>query len=340
MRLPFTNPWLLAPMEGVTAPSFRDLVLARHAPDELGGACTEFVRVNHAPVQAQEIRRHLGCRRFRIPVGVQLMGRDPLLVAASAEVAVETGAAWIDLNFGCPAKGALRGSAGASTLKEPNRLERLVAACVKTVGDSVPVTAKIRAGYDDATRVERLAQAAESGGASLVTVHCRTFVERYKPEVNWSRIARAVEAVQIPVCGNGGIECHDDLQRMRAETGCDYAMVGHGALADPWIFSGRRVTRSEAAEFLLEYHEAMRIFGGGDISGPIRRVKHLLRHWTAADLIVDEADRESWLREADAEELLNRLQACLESRQGQEGQDRVVDAGPTASPQPFSTRTP
>ncbi len=339
MLLPFTSPWLLAPMEGVTAPSFRDLVLARHAPDELGGACTEFVRVNHAPVQAQEIRRHLGQRRFDIPVGVQLMGKDPEFVAASAEVAVEAGAAWIDLNFGCPAKGALRGAAGASTLKEPKRLEALVAACAKKVGASVAVTAKIRAGYNDASQVERLARAAESGGASLVTVHCRTFVERYKPGVKWSRIARAVESVGIPVCGNGGVERHDDLQRMRAETGCAYTMVGHGALADPWIFSGRRVTLGEAAEFLLEYHEAMRVFGGGDVLGPIRRVKHLIRHWTAADLIVGEDDRESWLRETDAEAFLARLRGYLVP-QGHEGHNRGLGAGPTETPHPFSTRMP
>ncbi len=135
--LPFTSPWLLAPMEGVTAASFRDLVLARHSPDQLGGACTEFVRVIRVPASRREVERQLGRRRFAIPVGVQLMGDDPDLLATSAGVAASAGAAFVDLNFGCPAKGALRGSAGASLLKDPRRLAAVVSACVgpkQTVG--------------------------------------------------------------------------------------------------------------------------------------------------------------------------------------------------------------
>ena len=301
--LPFTGPWLLAPMEGVTDPAFRGVVLSRHREEVLGGAFTEFVRVVDHPLPNHVLRRHLGQRRFPIPVGLQLMGADLAALAGTAARAVEVGAPLIDLNFGCPARGALRGCAGASILREPDRLRSIVATVVDAVAGARPVTAKIRAGYDDPDSVEVLARAAEDGGARMLTVHCRTKTEGYCDEVDWSRVARAVEAVTIPVCGNGGVADHGDLERMRRETGCRYVMVGHAALRDPWVFSGRRVDRREAARFLLDYAAAM---GERDMTslGQSKRVKQLLRIWTAGDLAVD---RGAWLRETDPERLFFRL---------------------------------
>lgn len=214
--LPFTGPWLLAPMEGVTDPLFRELVLVRNPPTALGGAFTEFVRVVERALPGKVLRRHLGELRFAAPVGLQLMGADVAAVAETARRAEEEGAPLVDLNFGCPAKGALRGCAGSALLREPARVEALVAA-VRAAVDTVPVTAKIRAGYDDAEDVEELARAVENGGAALLTVHCRTRAESYRPDVDWSRITRAVGAVGIPVCGNGGVARHADLDRMRRD---------------------------------------------------------------------------------------------------------------------------
>jgi tRNA-dihydrouridine synthase len=308
LTLPFTAPWLLAPMEGVTEPCFRDLVLARNAPQALGGAFTEFVRVHGSPVPAWKLREHLGPRRFAQPVGVQLMGNDLERLARTARLAVECGAPLVDLNFGCPAKGAISGCAGSALLRDPAELERVVRSVVEAL-PGTPVTAKMRAGYDDASRVEDLARAAENGGAAMLTVHCRTKAEAYCRDVEWSRIARAVESVSIPVCGNGGVERHDDLERMRRETGCALAMVGRGALADPWIFSGRRATRVEAARFLDEYATTMRERGQFPAGGIAARVKQLLRHWTAGALVPDEAARTEWLRERDGEALLARIAA-------------------------------
>lgn len=302
--LPFTSPWLLAPMEGVTEPCFRDLVLARNPPSALGGAFTEFVRVVDIPLPRRVLRARLGARRFPQPVGLQLMGSDVAALAETARRAVEVGAPLVDLNFGCPAKGALRGCAGSALLREPQRLEAIVRAAVDAAG-CVPVSAKIRAGYDDDTLLEDLARAAEAGGAALLTVHCRTRAEAYQDEVDWSRIARAVASVSIPVCGNGGVATHADLERMRHETGCALVMVGRAALGDPWIFSGRRVERSEAARFLDEYGEALRGSGAAGERGAAARVKQLLRHWTAGDLAANA--REAWLQERTPAALLDRL---------------------------------
>jgi len=306
--LPFTAPWLLAPMEGITEPCFRELVLERNPPTALGGAFTEFVRVVDHPMARRVLRRHLGDRRFPQPVGLQLLGADLAALEATAANAALAGAPLVDLNGGCPAKGALRGEAGSGLLSEPSRLEAAVAALVRGVAGAVPVTAKSRAGCEDAESIGELARAAEAGGAALLTVHCRTRDEHYRPEVDWTRIARAVSAVSIPVCGNGGIESHADLERMRRETGCAFAMVGRAALGDPWIFSGAEVGRAEAAGFLLEYARTLQERGVARRHGAAGRVKQLLQHWRAGGLV--EGDRASWLAEPDAEELLARLEAA------------------------------
>jgi tRNA-dihydrouridine synthase len=170
-----------------------------------------------------------------------------------------------------------------------------VAACVDAVED-IPVTAKIRAGGEDDSALEEIAQAVEAGGASLLTVHCRTRRERYRDTADWERLRRAVAAVSIPVCGNGGVETHADLARLRDETGCAFVMVGRAALADPWIFSGREVSPAEAAEFFVEYAERLRHAGAGatKVTG---RVKQLIRYWRAGGLF--EPSRADWLNSTD-----------------------------------------
>jgi tRNA-dihydrouridine synthase len=313
-RLPFTAPWLLAPMEGVTEPLFRELVLSRNAPEALGGAFTEFVRVSVAPIKPWKLAEHLGVARFPQPVGLQLMGSHLDHLAESARNAVEAGAPLLDLNFGCPAKGALRGCAGSALLDDPALLERVVAT-VRRAAPDVPVTAKIRAGGEDASRVEDIARAAEHGGAEMLTVHCRTRAERYCDEVDWSRIARAAGAVRIPVCGNGGILSHADLERMRRETGARYAMVGRAALGDPWIFSGRAVSSAEAAGFLLEYCDRLTA-AGVPAAVAIGCVKQLVRFWTAGDLFGAGVERNAgiqrFLWEADPAVLVAWLRAAAD----------------------------
>lgn len=311
--LPFTSPWLLAPMEGVTDPAFRELVLSRNPAWALGGTFTEFVRVVNRPMPAWVLREHLGAQLFPQPVGVQLMGNDLAALAQTARNAAAAGAPLIDLNFGCPAKGALRGCAGSALLDRPEKLEAVVRA-VREALPELPVTAKIRAGSVDDSRVEELARAAEQGGAAMLTVHCRTRVEHYCEQVDWQRIARAVAAVKIPVCGNGSVASHEDLERMRRETGARFAMVGRGALADPWIFSGHRASRTEAAAFLIEYFELLRA-RGASMSAAVGRVKQLLQHWRAGGLLgtsVEERElhRERWLREKQPEKMIAWLQSA------------------------------
>lgn len=312
--LPFTSPWLLAPMEGVTDPVYRGLVLGLHKPEHLGGAFTEFLRISQRPAKVEEVARHMGPQRGPIPVGLQLMGSDRERMAESARAAVRAGAVLVDINFGCPAKGALKGCAGSSMLQDPAGLQTMVQAIVRAVADEsggrVPVTAKIRAGYNDADSVAELAQAVEQGGARMLTVHCRTRAEGYSPEIDWTRLQRAAQAVSIPVCANGGIECHADLERARRETGCAYAMIGRAALGNPWIFSGQEVTTKQCAQFLVDYWQAIVATPRGNARAANGKTKQLLRLWTAGGLIPDEGTRASWLRESDPDAQLRRLLAA------------------------------
>ena len=323
--LPFRTPWLLAPMEGVTDPVFRSLVLALHEPEGvatptsqmpgigLGGAFTEFLRVSINARTEKDVRRHTGPRVSAIPVGLQLMGNDDARMADSARAAIRAGAPVVDINFGCPAKGALKGCAGASMLQSPGAMESLVRTVARAVEEEsqgrIPTTAKIRAGYDHAEDVESLSRAVEAGGAALLTVHCRTRSEGYCPETDWSRLERSAAAVSIPVCGNGGIERFADLERMRRETGCAYGMVGRAALGDPWLFSDRSVSTQRCAEFLLDYARAIKASGPVSYRGIAGRIKQLLRLWTAGDLVPTEAARKEWLTEADPMRLIERLES-------------------------------
>jgi tRNA-dihydrouridine synthase C len=305
--LPFTGPWMLAPMEGVTESCFRDLVIRHNRAEDLGGACTEFVRVVDVPTPARVLRRHLGPERFRTPVALQLMGSDLDALGETARRAAAVGAPIIDLNFGCPSKGALRGCAGSALLDDPSSVERLVRAVRRAI-PTTPLTAKIRAGGADDSLLEDLARAAEAGGAQMLTVHCRTRAEGYRDTADWRRLARAVSAVSIPVCGNGGISTHADLERMRAETGCRYGMVGRGALADPWIFTGHRATRDEALHFLLAYADLLAERAPRAPRAVAAKLKQLFCHWRAGDLITD-ATRAAWLRRPTSEALLEHLHA-------------------------------
>ena len=309
-RLPFTAPNLLAPMEGVTDPLFRQLVLELHEPKDLGGTFTEFLRISHQARTRRTVLQHLGTQG-PIPVGLQLMGRKSDALLETARTAVAAGVQLIDLNFGCPAKGALKGCAGAAMMDDPRGLEDVVQSIHDTVGSEIPVTAKLRAGGDDDSLLEDLVRAACAGGAAMVTLHARTRKEAYAAPAPWERLARAVAASSVPLCGNGGIDSHADLARMRQETGCTYAMVGRAALGNPWIFSGHEPSAKECAEFLLAYADGL-MARDAPLRGTVSRLKQLLRHWSVGGIAEGPEGRRSWLHEGDPEAVLARLGTLAE----------------------------
>lgn len=293
----------LAPMEGVTDRSFRSLVLEQN-PGAVGAACTEFLRVAQHPIPAERIAQELGTPVPGVAVGVQLMGNDPAVVAETARRAVDVGAAFVDLNFGCPAPKVFQHCAGSALLGEPELLGALVRATVDAAG--VPVTAKIRAGIDHDRDVEAIAQRVEQAGAVLLTVHGRLRIEKYTQATDWARIRRAVGAVSIPVIGNGSVDVAEDVDRMLEQTGCAGVMIGRAAIGNPWIFRQWRARRlgeappaaADALAWLREY-EARMLAGGAQPRQALGRLKQAVKAMQLAGTL-EVPDRQTTLRSQDA----------------------------------------
>lgn len=229
----------LAPMEGVSEFAVRQLLSA------LGGmdfCVSEFIRVVQRPVPPKVFHRdamevlHGGRTASGVPAMVQLLGGDPGLVADSAATAAAVGALGVDLNFGCPARTVNGSDGGASLLKQPARVRDVVTRARAAVPGEIPVSAKIRLGWDDPDDVVALTEAAAAGGASWVTIHGRTKVQMYKPYADWTRIRRAADAVDVPVVANGDIFDPDALARCAEVTGCTAFMLGRGAFRRPNLF--------------------------------------------------------------------------------------------------------
>jgi tRNA-dihydrouridine synthase C len=164
---------------------------------------------------------------------VQLLGGDPTRLADSAQVAVRLGASAIDINFGCPAPTVNRHDGGATLLKYPERIKAIVAAVRSAVPNHLPVSAKLRLGWDDPSAIITNAEMAAEGGASWITIHGRTRMQGYTPPAYWRPIGDVRKALSIPVVANGEIWSLDDLKRCIDQSGCMHFMLGRGVLAQP-----------------------------------------------------------------------------------------------------------
>ena len=252
----------LAPMEGVTDHHFRHILTA------VGGVdlcVTEFVRVNDLPVPAKTLFRECpelpgtatGTSRTAsgVPVRLQLLGSNPETMAQSAVNAVELGAAGIDLNFGCPAKTVNKSRGGSILLKEPELVHSIVSAVRQAVPQHIPVTAKIRLGYEDRSLYLDNAQAIADGGANELCVHARSRADGYKPPAYWAYIAKIVESVAIKVVANGEIWNLRDWQACKEESGCDDFMLGRGLVACPDLALQIRAHAAGETYTPLEWHQ-------------------------------------------------------------------------------------
>lgn len=279
----------LAPMDGVTDAVYRAVLTELWAGASGVSVCvSEFVRVTRDPAPAAVLRRDVpelgqgGRTAAGVPVFVQLLGGEPEPVARTARAAAELGALGVDLNFGCPAKTVNNHDGGATLLKYPRRIEQIVARTRELVAPEVPVTMKMRVGWDSADGIEEVAQAAERGGAAWLTVHARTRVQLYQPPVVWRALARARAAVRIPVVANGDLRGEADLHACAAQSRCEAFMIGRGAMARPELFAQlrgrmqRRMSRAAFAELLIRYHERL-LLSGVPGSRALARVKQWLR---------------------------------------------------------------
>jgi len=233
-----TTMLLLAPMEGLLDHTLRDALTRVGGVDR---CVSEFIRVTGTLLPDRVFTRIVpellssGRTRAGVPVRPQLLGSDAACLAENAGRLAELGSPGIDLNFGCPAKVVNRHGGGAMLLQDPELVQRIVATVRRAVPSHIPVSAKMRLGYDDDLRAEECAQAIADAGADELVVHARTKAHGYKPPAYWERIAAIRAVVNLPVIANGEIWTLQDAQRCREASGCDALMLGRGMVADPGL---------------------------------------------------------------------------------------------------------
>jgi len=232
--MPVDFPLFLAPMAGVTNTVFRRLCKAKGA-DVL---TTEFVSAEGILHRNARTQYYLEFHEDERPVGVQLFGGEPERLACAAKAVID----WVrpdflDLNFGCPVNKVVSKNGGSALLKDCPLLTRVAEAVVKAAGP-VPVTAKIRIGWDQhSVNAVQTARLLEQSGVRRLAVHGRTKEQGYSGEADWAVIAEVAAAVKIPVIGNGDITSAADVLKRRLETGVAGVMIGRAAMSHPWIFS-------------------------------------------------------------------------------------------------------
>ena len=231
-------PLYLAPMAGVTDLTFRTLC------KELGAEVmvTEFVSAEGIIRRDDRTRKYTEFEEDQRPVGVQLFGADGRRMGEAARKIID----WkrpdfIDINFGCPVNKVVSKNGGSSLLKDCPALASVASGIVEAVGDQVPVTAKIRTGWDrESINAPEVARILEDCGIQAVAIHGRTRSMGYSGEADWQVIARAAQAVTIPVIGNGDLKSSTDVEKRTRESGVAGVMIGRAAMTNPWIFREAR----------------------------------------------------------------------------------------------------
>ena len=231
-KLDLKDKLILAPMAGITDLPFRLL-----AKEQGADVCvTEMISAKGMHYGNKNSIPLLATSNKERPVGVQLFGSEPEILAEQAATMEARGFDFVDLNFGCPVPKIVNNHEGSALMREPALLYKIVEAV--NAATKLPVTVKIRAGFTaDSINAPEVAMAAEAAGASAVAVHARTREQFYSGRADWSVIRRVKEQLHIPVIGNGDISTGADVLCMREETGCDAFMIGRAAKGNPWVFA-------------------------------------------------------------------------------------------------------
>ena len=227
------NPYILAPMAGVTDLPFRLLCKEQGA----GLLCMEMISAKAIQYNNRNTKALLEIHPEEEPVSLQLFGSDPEVISEIAKRIEELPFAILDINMGCPVPKIVRNGEGSALMNQPKLVHEIVSKTVKAI--QKPVTVKIRKGFnDESINAVEIAKIIEDAGAAAVAVHGRTREQYYSGKADWDIIRQVKEAVSIPVIGNGDVVSGESALAMMRETGCDGVMIGRGAQGNPWIFSG------------------------------------------------------------------------------------------------------
>lgn len=225
------NPFVLAPMAGVTDLPFRRLCREQGA----GLVCMEMVSAKAISYHNKNTAALMRIHSSEHPVSLQLFGSDPELMAEVAGTIEEQPFDILDLNMGCPVPKVVNNGEGSALLKDPERISRIVRRVSRAV--KKPVTVKMRIGFEGfPVDIVDIAKRVEDAGAAAIAVHGRTRQQYYSGSANREAIRRVKEAVEIPVIGNGDVDSPEKAADMFRETGCDAVMIGRAARGNPWIF--------------------------------------------------------------------------------------------------------
>ncbi len=223
---------VLAPLAGVTDSSFRLLCKKQGA----ALVFSEMVSADGLVRNDRRTKQYISFTAEERPIGIQLFGNDPFVMAEAAKHLESISPDFIDLNFGCPVKKVIKRKAGAAILKDLSLLRSIASAVTQST--PIPVLAKIRCGWDESqNNAVEVAGILEESGVSAITIHPRFQSQLYRGFADWEIIRQVKQRVSIPVIGNGDIKTPQDAKRMLDETGCDLIMIGRAALGNPWIFN-------------------------------------------------------------------------------------------------------
>ncbi len=273
------NPYILAPMAGVTDLPFRLLCKEQGA----GLLCMEMISAKALQYKNKNTKALLSIHPEEYPVSLQLFGSDPVIISEMAKEIEELPFQILDINMGCPVPKVVKNGEGSALMKEPKLVWQIVRQTVRAIHK--PVTVKIRKGFDDNhVNAVEIAKAAEDAGAAAIAVHGRTREQYYSGKADWEIIRQVKEAVSVPVIGNGDVTSGETAFAMRRQTGCDGVMIGRGAQGNPWIFRelveydrtgllSPRPSREEIKAAMLR-HARLQIEFKGDYLGIREMRKH------------------------------------------------------------------